>query len=176
MLHATIVEELHIAVMHRPSASWAVLVGSAKPKSSPMIATHPPPVIGALTAMPLSTVLTTGASKLYTELAVPATSPTLTPDTQCAVLTALLRHASVVAECIFESDALKAADRARMREHEDAEDAEAARARDRGARAGEFVDLDEQRAELRDALRAVAPQRPSRPQRDDDDDAPIPLA
>lgn len=85
-------------------------------------------------------------------------------------------HASVVAECIFESDALKAADRARMREHEDAEDAEAARARDRGARAGEFVDLDEQRAELRDALRAVAPQRPSRPQRDDDDDAPIPLA
>jgi hypothetical protein len=37
VLHATIVEALHIAVVHRPSASWAVLVGSAKVEGAPRV-------------------------------------------------------------------------------------------------------------------------------------------
>jgi hypothetical protein len=91
-------------------------------------------------------------------------------------------HASVVAECIFESEALKAADRTRMREHA-ARDAEEDAAAERRARShvDQGIDLDERRAELRDALRTAIPPRPQGPQRDNDhngndDDAPIPLA
>jgi hypothetical protein len=98
VLHATVVDELHVAVAHTPSASWTVPVGSACPKPSPITATHPPPVIGAFAAALPSALLTTGGSKLYAALAVPTRPPTLTADMPYISIAVRLRHTSVVAE------------------------------------------------------------------------------
>jgi hypothetical protein len=77
-------------------------------------------------------------------------------------------HATLVGECIFESEAMRAADRARQRAHESEEDGGQ-------PHADAVLPLEDEREELRRAF-ADAGGATARPKRPPEDDAPIPLA
>ena len=94
VLQATVVADVHADVLHAPSESNTLALGSHTPKLSPVTVTELPPLEAELSC-PYDA---TAASKLYTALAVPATPPTLTADTPYVVLTPLLKHPSVVAD------------------------------------------------------------------------------
>jgi hypothetical protein len=74
-------------------------------------------------------------------------------------------HAALVGECIFESEAMRAADRARQRAHESEDDAGQ-------PNVDAVLPLEDEREELRRAFADAAP----RAKRPPEDDAPIPLA
>jgi hypothetical protein len=85
-LQTTAVAELQDVVVHAPSNSCAVPVGSADAKPSPATVTDAPPVRGMLCIAPL----TTAASKLSRPSPVPTTLPTVATKLDEAELTAPL--------------------------------------------------------------------------------------